>query len=89
MCLDIETEGQRIREKHGLLKPEELRELRKKYNIDLETADALFGLSVGSYHKFETGEKLQSSLEDHLIRSTNPLDRYGFSILPKPKVIDY
>jgi hypothetical protein len=89
MYLDIEAEGQRIRKKYGLLEPHELKELRKKYNIDLATADALFGLSDGSYYKYENGIKLQTTLEDHLIRSTNPLDRNGFSVLPRPSVIDY
>lgn len=79
------SEDLRIRKQFGLLTPEELKELRKKFNIDLETADAIFGLRDGSYDKYETGQRIQSSIEDHLIRTTYPLDRYGFSILPQPK----
>lgn len=75
----------RLRKTYDLLTPDELKALRIKFNIDLETADAIYGFREGSYYLYENGLRLQSTSDDNLIRMTYPLDRNGFSILPRPK----
>lgn len=71
-----------LRKRCGLLTPEELKDKRLRCCLSYERADSVFGLSDGSYEKFETGLKLQSSFEDGLIRDTNPFDYLGKCILP-------
>ncbi len=60
------------RKRHGLLKPEEIKEWRKAYGLTQTDLSNLLGLSVVSISRYENGS-LQNESHDKLIRlAMNP-----------------
>lgn len=64
----------RIREKLGLLSPEEVRVIRVKYGLSEGEMERLIAVADGAWKRWERGEELQSKAADTLIRemAANP-----------------
>lgn len=56
------------REVENLLKSDELARIRKKFHLTQQEAAELFGGGVRAFHKYETGENIQSKPLDILLR---------------------
>lgn len=55
------------RQKHGMLMPEEIKDIREKYGLSREAFAALLGMSPASLYRYERGA-LQDDVHDELIR---------------------
>ncbi|MDQ1263000.1 MAG: HTH-type transcriptional regulator / antitoxin MqsA, partial [Campylobacterota bacterium] len=56
------------REVDHLLKSDDLKRIRKKTNLTQEEAAVLFGGGIRAFHKYETGENIQSKPLDILLK---------------------
>lgn len=56
-----------FRRQHGLLTPDEIRSIRKSYNLSIEVFAALLGLSPTTLHRYEGGS-IQDQAYDNLLR---------------------
>lgn len=56
------------REVEHLLKSDDLKRIRKKTNLTQEEAAVLFGGGIRAFHKYETGENIQSKPLDILLK---------------------
>jgi len=63
----VEKAFDAYREKHTLLKPVEIREIRTKWNLSQAAFAALLGMSQATINRYERGS-LQQEKEDELIR---------------------
>lgn len=56
------------REVDHLLKSDDLKRIRKKTNLTQEEAAVLFGGGIRAFHKYETGDNIQSKPLDILLK---------------------
>jgi HTH-type transcriptional regulator/antitoxin MqsA len=73
------------REQDGLLRSNEIKTIRKKIGLTQEKAAELFGGGVRAFHKYETGEIIQSKPLDTLLRllQNNVIDLGAISRVSK------
>ena len=71
---EIEEAFRKYRDKYGMLQPERIRELRKKYNLTQGELSKIFGWGAVTVNRYENGS-LQSKSHDDILK-----------ILEKPKM---
>ena len=64
---NLEKAYSRYREKHGLLSPQEIRELREKYGLSQRALSRLLGWGEITLHRYESGA-IQDGAHDALLR---------------------
>ena len=72
---DIYDKAYRIyRDKHGMIQPEEIKKLRKKYHLTQQELSDILGIGIASINRYENGS-LQEKSHDNLLQALkNPED---------------
>lgn len=58
-----------FRKKHGLLKPDEIKDIRKDLGLTQVEMQSVLGTGKSSVSRWETGRLVQSKTEDNLLRA--------------------
>jgi putative zinc finger/helix-turn-helix YgiT family protein len=71
----------KLREKDGLLSGYDIAQIRQNFGLNQREAAALFGGGYNAFHKYESGEVLQSFAMDRLLRLTSAIGKPAVTFL--------